>query len=133
MQAELCYLFNSPNKRKLEMKQWNLSNSQLSNSQLLITKAAIAKVSKSLLLAASLLIFNPSYAEPPSSTININDATLEQLESINGIGTKKAQAIIDYRMKNGEFLSVEDLTKVKGIGSKFIVNNRTTLSTGGEE
>lgn len=115
------------------MKPWNLSNSQLSNSQLLITKAAIAKVSKSLLLAASLLIFNPSYAEPPSSTININDATLEQLESINGIGTKKAQAIIDYRMKNGEFLNVEDLTKVKGIGSKFIVNNRTTLSTGGEE
>lgn len=115
------------------MKLWNQSNSQQSNSQLSIAKTAIATASKSLLLAASLLIFNPSYAELPASTININNATLEQLESINGIGTKKAQAIIDYRMKNGEFENVEDLTKVKGIGSKFIVNNRTTLSTGGEE
>lgn len=48
--------------------------------------------------------------------ININKATAEQLAVIKGIGAKKAQAIIDYREMNGDFVDVNDLVKVKGIG-----------------
>ena len=44
--------------------------------------------------------------------ININTATKDQLESLKGIGPGKAQAIIDYRTKNGPFKTVDDLEKV---------------------
>lgn len=90
----------------------------------------IRNLTKSLLFALTLLIFNPSYAELPSAlSININNATAEQLETIKGIGSKKAQAIIEYRTEHGNFTSVEDLTSVKGIGNKFIEKNKTLLST----
>jgi competence protein ComEA len=56
--------------------------------------------------------------------INLNTATVEQLTSLPGVGAKKAQAIVEYRSKVGKFKSVEDLTKVKGIGEKMIVKLR---------
>ena len=47
--------------------------------------------------------------------ININTANLEQLMKISGVGKTKAEAIISYREKNGDFKKKEDITKVKGI------------------
>ena len=55
-----------------------------------------------------------------SGKVNINQADLAQLETLPGIGAKKAQAIIDYRTANGSFHSLEDLGKVKGIGPKML-------------
>ena len=48
--------------------------------------------------------------------ININTANKEQLMKISGVGKTKAEAIISYREKNGDFKKKEDITKVKGIG-----------------
>jgi competence protein ComEA len=56
--------------------------------------------------------------------INLNTATVEQLSSLPGIGAKKAQAIVEYRTKVGKFKSIDDLTKVKGIGDKMLVKLR---------
>ena len=50
--------------------------------------------------------------------VNINKADIKQLQTLNGIGLKKAQAIIAYREANGKFKSISDLTKIKGIGEK---------------
>ena len=50
------------------------------------------------------------------AAVNINTATKEELTSIKGIGEKRAQDIIDYRTKNGNFKSMDDLEKVPGIG-----------------
>ena len=55
------------------------------------------------------------------AVIDIKTATKEQFMSIDGIGEKKAEAIIEYRKAN-EIQKVEDLLKVKGIGPE-IVNN----------
>ena len=52
--------------------------------------------------------------------IDVNSADAQTLATLKGIGTKKAQAIVDYRNKNGAFKSVADLTNVKGIGSQFL-------------
>jgi len=48
--------------------------------------------------------------------ININTATLEELDKLEGIGPSTAQKIISYREQNGPFISVEDIKKVSGIG-----------------
>lgn len=49
--------------------------------------------------------------------VNINTATAQELQTLNGIGPAKANAIIEYRNANGPFKSVEDLKNVRGIGS----------------
>ena len=53
----------------------------------------------------------------PSGPININRATLRQLDALDGIGPVIAGRIIEYRKKNGSFLTVDDLQKVSGIGA----------------
>ncbi|WP_193049062.1 ComEA family DNA-binding protein [Pseudoalteromonas undina] len=55
-----------------------------------------------------------------SAMVNINTADLKQLIKLPGVGKKKAQAIIDYREANGDFTSLEDLAKVKGVGKKML-------------
>ena len=51
--------------------------------------------------------------------VNINTATVEELKTLKGVGEKKAEAIIEYRKKNGSFQTKEDLMKVRGIGKKL--------------
>lgn len=50
--------------------------------------------------------------------VNINTATLEQLDSLPGVGEATANKIITYREENGGFKTIEDLKNVKGIGDK---------------
>lgn len=60
--------------------------------------------------------------------ISINQASVEELvTALNGIGTKKAEAIINYRERYGEFSSIDQLQEVPGIGPALIERNRTLL------
>ncbi len=53
--------------------------------------------------------------------VNINTASAEVIaQSLKGIGMKKAQAIVEFRKKNGSFNSLNDLTLVKGLGEKTV-------------
>jgi competence protein ComEA len=59
--------------------------------------------------------------------VNLNTASLTELMSLDGIGEVKAKAIIEYRDINGRFNTIEDFTKVKGIGAKTLEKNRSRL------
>ncbi|MGQ5709111.1 helix-hairpin-helix domain-containing protein [Lactobacillus sp. PSON] len=50
--------------------------------------------------------------------VNLNTASAQDLQKLNGIGQKKAEQIIAYRDQNGQFKKIEDLTQVSGIGEK---------------
>ena len=63
---------------------------------------------------------NTSVSNSKQGTININTATLEELQTIKGIGKKKAEAILQYRKEHGSFRTKEDLLQVKGIGKKAL-------------
>ena len=63
---------------------------------------------------------NTTLSNSKQGTVNINTATLEELQTIKGIGKKKAEAILQYRKEHGAFRTKEDLLQVKGIGKKAL-------------
>ncbi|HEU4962664.1 MAG TPA: ComEA family DNA-binding protein [Bacilli bacterium] len=52
--------------------------------------------------------------------INLNTATVEQLDTLSGIGSTRAKAIVEYRERQGRFLTVDDLLNVPGFGVKMV-------------
>lgn len=63
-----------------------------------------------------------------ASPVNVNQASAEQLaESLQGVGLKKAQAIVHYRKQNGAFQSKDDLLNVKGIGAETLEKNSSDI------
>ena len=63
--------------------------------------------------------------------VNINTATLDELDGLKGIGPTKAQAIIDFRKKNGPFKTVDDLQNVPGIGPATLKDIRKDVMVTG--
>jgi len=64
------------------------------------------------------------------ATININTATIKDFTFLKGIGVKKAEMIVEYRDKIKCFKSIDELTKVKGIGDATISKNKDNLKLG---
>lgn len=60
----------------------------------------------------------PAAAAAQRASINLNTATIDQLETLPGIGRKTAERILEQRQKSGGFKKIEDLMNVKGIGEK---------------
>ena len=54
----------------------------------------------------------------PEQPINLNTATLEQLDTLDGVGPTTAQKILDYRTEHGGFTAIEELDQISGIGEK---------------
>ena len=77
------------------------------------------------LFAVSLALASSLAAAAP---VNINSADAKTIETaLVGVGAKTAKAIVDYRAKHGAFKSVDELTKVKGIGPKLIEKNKDNI------
>lgn len=64
------------------------------------------------------------------AVVDLNTATQQQLEAINGLGPAKAKAIVDYRSKSGPFKSVDDIKKVPGIKEGVFKQIKAEISVG---
>ena len=68
-------------------------------------------------------------AMPNTALVNINSADAATLaDRLNGVGIKKAEAIVSFREQNGPFKSVDDLVNVTGIGAATLEKNRSLIS-----
>ncbi|HGY5239412.1 MULTISPECIES: ComEA family DNA-binding protein [Aeromonas] len=87
------------------------------------------------LLSQSLLAADKPAAKPAttvtaakeSGKVNLNTASINELTALKGIGEKKAQAIVDFREKQGKFTTVEQLADVSGIGPATLEANRDMI------
>ena len=64
-----------------------------------------------------------------NSLVNINTASIEELQTITGIGESKAKSIVEYRKNNGLFESIEDIKNVEGIGDKLYETIKVYITT----
>lgn len=72
----------------------------------------------------SLMTANLVFAIP----VNVNSADAKKIaDSLNGIGIKKAEAMVVYREQHGKFNSLDELTAVKGIGLKILEKNKADI------
>jgi competence protein ComEA len=82
------------------------------------------------MLIAGVAAFLLAFAGFAAAAVDLNSATVAELEAVKGIGPAKAKAIVDHREKNGPFKSVDDLKNVKGFGAKSVEKLRAELTTG---
>ncbi len=64
--------------------------------------------------------------------VNINTASVSELETLPQIGPKVAQRIVDFRTQNGKFKKIEELMKIKGIGEKTFERLKDLITVGSE-
>jgi len=83
------------------------------------------KIAACILVISMLLV--PVYLMA-GEKVNLNTATLEELMTLERIGPKYAQRIIDYRVTHGPFEKIEDIMKVKGIGPKTFDANKDRIT-----
>ena len=76
------------------------------------------------------LLFPVSWAEATVNKIDINTASLEQLEAVKGVGQDIAHNILAYKKDHGAFKSFDDLGKVKGVGKVRLEALRETFTVG---
>ena len=98
-----------------------------------------------LVILATIGVAQPSVASPQgakaatstakakataSNPVNLNSASVAQLQTLPGIGASAAQRIVDYRQKNGSFKKIEELMNVKGIGEKSFLKLKPLITVG---
>lgn len=62
------------------------------------------------------------------AALNLNSATVEQLQKLPGIGPKTAARIVEYRQKSGGFKKVEELMNVRGVGEKSFLKLKSQIT-----
>jgi competence protein ComEA len=106
--------------------RYGLSDRTHSGTAASVAKEAAMKDHSRTIVQALIASLLPAAAW--AGPVNVNSADANTLaRELDGIGPAKAQAIVEYRQKNGPFRSAEDLLKVQGIGQKVLDQNKANI------
>ena len=84
---------------------------------------------KHLATAAVLGLSSLAFAAEPTAPIDVNTASAEVLaDTIDGVGLKRARAIVEYREQHGAFASVDELAEVRGVSAGIVERNRDRIT-----
>jgi len=103
---------------------------------ILIARRAVAHPSRirfvlgSFALLAICASFASAKKTPPAQPIDLNAATVKELEELPGIGPTTAKAIVEFRTKSGRFRRVNDLLVIRGISEAKLAKIRPYVSVG---
>jgi competence protein ComEA len=102
-------------RRGADVQALNLA-AKVADAQQVVVPTAAAAGATSAGVAASPGATSP--AGGPAAPVNLNSATAEQLDALDGVGPATVQKILEYRIRHGGFRSIDDLGNVPGIGPK---------------
>ena len=74
-----------------------------------------------------------AYPQNAGKKININTASISELQKLPRVGEKIAQRIIDFRKEHGNFKRIEEIMKVKGIGEKMFAELKNMITVESEK
>jgi competence protein ComEA len=101
---------------------------RLRDGQRLIVPSVSAALADGLTAPGASPVPSQAPQEAPSGRININTATIEELDTLPGIGQAKAQAIVEYRTTHGPFRTVDELVLVDGISPAMLDRLRPLIT-----
>jgi comEA protein len=111
-------------------------------------RTAMRRILIAIAILATVGVAHPSIAAPQaakagasaakakataSNPVNLNSASVAQLQTLPGIGASAAQRIIEYRQKNGSFKKIEELMNVKGIGEKSFLKLKPLITVAADK
>ena len=116
LKDEMVIIIYTKEQIKKSKENENLSTKQVNNTCICPKITNDTCISKEIKITTESNKLKENETIETNKIVNINEATLEELLTLTGIGESKAKAIIEYREKNGKFNTIEDIKNVSGIG-----------------
>ena len=89
---------------------------------------------KHLVTGIALGLSSLAFAAEPAAPVDVNTASAKVLaDAIDGVGLKRAQAIVEYREQHGAFSSVDELAQVRGVSAGIVERNRERITADASE